>query len=100
MVDSTGGIIIDPQGLRRIAGTVDTTVGTLDGAYQPRQATLAPALGAWATGDAAVTATRSWGVFMARLRTGVAGVADGMRAAAADYTATDANAARLLEKAR
>ena len=61
---------------------------------------LAPALGAWATGTAAVDATRAWGTFVGRLHGSVDGVATGMRAAADGYTVADANSARLLNKAR
>lgn len=100
MVDASGGIVADPQRLRAIAGSVDVVVGILGGSYQPRQAGLAPALGAWATGTAAVDATRAWGTFVGRLHGSVDGVATGMRAAADGYTVADANSARLLNKAR
>jgi hypothetical protein len=100
MVDASGGIVANPRRLRQIAGSVDTVVGILGGAYPPRQAGMAPALGAWATGTAAVEATRAWGAFVGRLHDSVDGVAVGMRAAADAYTVTDTTNARLLDKAR
>jgi hypothetical protein len=100
VVDSSGGIVADPARLRQIAGAVDAVVGILDGTYTPRQANLVPVAGPWAAATAAGSAAQGWGTFVGRLRDSVRGVADGMRAAVDGYSVTDANAARLIAKAR
>jgi hypothetical protein len=101
MVDATGGLVVDPDRLTSIAKDVDTVTGILtQAAGQPRAAERTPNLLSWETGSVAAEAATSWGTFLGRLRDSVDGTANGMRAAAASYSAADANAARLLDKAR
>jgi Excreted virulence factor EspC, type VII ESX diderm len=100
MVDTTGGIVVDPVQLRAIAGQVDAVVGILASAHDSRQSALVPNLLDWATGAEAAEAATVWGTFLGQLRTSVEGVAAGMRGAADSFSATDANAARSLAKAQ
>jgi hypothetical protein len=93
--------IIHAHELRKVATTVNESAKLLSGAYQTRQAKLAPADGqgtGWSATEAARSAATSWNGFLARLASTVSSVASGMTTAANNYT--DADAVRMMDKCK
>jgi Excreted virulence factor EspC, type VII ESX diderm len=98
---SHGGdrVKVDPEALRAIAGTVDEAAGTFQRGYALRSARLGPVdgqAGGWSAAGAARSAKAAWDGLVRRL--GAAGTYFGsdLSTAAADYEATDREAARVI----